>query len=187
MSGNRREKLSLSVKQRGVLKGVVAGLLISGSLLAAGAVLNPLNFQSDVTVTGRLSVAAASSVLPVLFLAISIGRLAKHRFFSPEAIDGGGLTPGSDEAKYLQSLLQNTVEQVVLAIPVYFAWALLLPAPWLSAVPIAATTFGIGRVLFFVGYRHGAPSRALGFALTFYPTVGMLICILASVLMRLFS
>jgi hypothetical protein len=179
--------LSLSVKQRGVLKGIVSGLLISGIVLAAGVVLNPLDFQPDASVTGQLSVAAASSVLPVLFLAISIGRLAKHRFFSPEAIDGGGLTPGSDEAKYLQSLLQNTVEQVVLAVPVYFAWALLLPASWLSAVPVAATTFGIGRVLFFVGYRHGAPSRAAGFALTFYPTVGMLVCVLASIVMRLFS
>jgi uncharacterized membrane protein YecN with MAPEG domain len=35
--------------------------------------------------------------------------------------------------------------------------------------------FFLGRVLFWQGYVRGAPARALGFALTFYPTVAMLV------------
>ena len=34
---------------------------------------------------------------PTCVLAVCIGRLASHRFMTPEDIDGGGLTPGSAE------------------------------------------------------------------------------------------
>ena len=46
----------------------------------------------------------------------------------------------------------------------------------------AATLFVIGRVLFWRGYASGAPARALGFALTFYPQVVMLVVIAGVVL-----
>jgi hypothetical protein len=36
------------------------------------------------------------------------------------------------------------------------------------------------------GYRAGAPSRALGFALTFYPSVLMLVLVVAAVLKGFF-
>lgn len=35
--------------------------------------------------------------------------------------------------------------------------------------------FSIGRWLFAAGYARGAGARALGFALTFYPTVAALL------------
>ena len=102
---------------------------------------------------------------------ICVARLAKHRFFTPEDIDGSALTPGTDRARLLQALLQNTLEQAVLAIPVYFCGAVVLPGSWLGAVFAAAAMFFVGRICFFAGYAGGAPSRAYGFALTFYPTV----------------
>ena len=52
-------------------------------------------------------------------LAINIGLLARHRFFTPDDIDGGGLTPGTATAHILQSMLQNTLEQSVLALGVH--------------------------------------------------------------------
>jgi uncharacterized membrane protein YecN with MAPEG domain len=45
-------------------------------------------------------------------------------------------------------------------------------------VPMAALLFVVGRISFFAGYAHGAPSRAFGFALTFYPTALMLVATL---------
>ena len=112
-------------------------------------------------------------VLAVL-VAASIGRLAKHRFFTAADIDGGGMSEGSERARVLQSLLQNTLEQALLAVLVWGGWALLAPASWLSVVPLAALSFALGRVLFFAGYAQGAPARALGFTLSFYPTMAML-------------
>lgn len=115
--------------------------------------------------------------MPVLILGIAIGRLAKHRFFNADDIDGAGLTVASAEAKLLQALLQNTLEQTALAVPTYLAWALLMPGAWLSTVPMAATFHALGRLLFFFGYEKGAGHGALGFALTFYSTMVLLVII----------
>jgi uncharacterized membrane protein YecN with MAPEG domain len=50
-----------------------------------------------------------------------------------------------------------------------------MPVSWISAIPAATILFLCGRVLFLRGYRGGAPARAVGFTLTYYPTVLMLI------------
>jgi uncharacterized membrane protein YecN with MAPEG domain len=44
-----------------------------------------------------------------------------------------------------------------------------------ALVPLLGGLFCGGRVLFWIGYRHGAVGRAFGFALTFYPSVGALL------------
>jgi MAPEG family len=175
--------MTLSEKQRGVLRGMAIGALAAVLLIVLGVVLNPFGYRPDVTISERLSIALKASAFLCLFLAVSVGRLAQHRFFTPEDIDGGGLTMGSDRAKLLQSILQNTLEQSVLAVFVYLSWAILMPWSWLSVIPLAAIAFGVGRILFFSGYRHGAPSRAVGFTLAFYPSLGMLACILVSIVM----
>ena len=77
----------------------------------------------------------------------------------------------------MQSILQNTLEQSVLAVLVDLIWAVVMPITWVPAVLAAAIMFFIGRTLFAVGYAGGAPSRALGFVLTFYPSIVILILI----------
>jgi hypothetical protein len=113
--------MTLSEKQRGVLRGMAIGALAAVLLIVLGVVLNPFGYRPDVTISERLSIALKASAFLCLFLAVSVGRLAKHRFFTPEDIDGGGLTMGSDRAKLLQSILQNTLEQSVLAAFVYLS------------------------------------------------------------------
>lgn len=156
---------------------MVAGAAIAAVIIIVGVWLNPFGFSAQLLFADRASVAVQSSSLLALCLAVAIARLAKHRFFTPEDIDGGGLQPGSNRATLLQSLLQNTLEQCVLAGLVYMAWAVVMPSSWLSVVPLAAGSFAVGRTLFFVGYGAGAPSRALGFTMSFYPSVAMLSCV----------
>ena len=115
------------------------------------------------------------------------GAAARHRFFTPEDIDGGGLTRGSETANVLQATLQNSLEQTVLAVLVHLSWASLMPASWMLAIPAAVLLFLCGRILFLHGYRGGAPSRAIGFALTFYPSMLMLILVVAAALWKAFS
>lgn len=171
-----RQRMSLSTKQRGVLRGMGGGMAATVALIGFGVLANPLGYPGDMPVQKSLAVALGAAGLPALFLAISIGRLAKHRFFSPQDIDGAGLSHGTARARELQALLQNTLEQVTLGAMAYALWASMMPSAWLSVVPLAALVFAAGRVLFFVGYAKGAEARALGFALTFYPSVGMLAC-----------
>ena len=102
------------------------------------------------------------------------------------SIDGGGLSRGSEAANVLQSTLQNTLEQSVLAVLVHLAWSVLLPATWISAIPAAVILFLCGRVLFLRGYRGGAASRAIGFALTFYPSVLMLVVVVVAAVLKMF-
>ena len=164
---------------------MLIGFVSALAVIILGVRLNPLDFDTSVEIIERLRVVTASMVLVCVFLVFSIGRRARHRFFTPDDIDGAGLTEGTVKAKLLQALLQNTLEQTMLAILVYSGWALLMPGTWLSVIPLAALSFAIGRILFFFGYTRGAPSRATGFALTFYPSALMLLCVIYRVVTTL--
>lgn len=167
--------MNLSQKQRGVLKGIVAGLLVTISVIVYGIRVDPFSFNTLSGLETKLNVLGSSLFLPTIFLVICIGRLAKHRFFTAEDIDGSALTQGTNTATLLQSLLQNTLEQLVITVCVYCMWCFTMPMGWLSILPLCSILFALGRIAFYLGYKKGAPSRAFGFALTFYPTVLLLL------------
>lgn len=134
----------------------------------------------------RLALWAGCSAAAAFWLAFAVALLARHRFFSPEDIDGAGLTAASAGAQLLQALVQNTAEQTLLAALAYAAWLLattMAPGPAVHC----AMLFSIGRALFFAGYARGAAARSLGFALTFYPTVGLLVLSLPGAITLLFN
>jgi hypothetical protein len=163
--------MPLSIKQQGVLRGMASAVVLSAAGLTAGAMLYPEHWLPDDTESARFSFAAQSILFLSFWLMITIGVLARHRFLTPEDIDGSGLTSGTKTAKVYQAVLQNTLEQTVLASLVYLAFAALAPISLLGALPAAVLLFWCGRALFWHGYVKGAASRALGFALTFYSTV----------------
>ena len=174
--------MKLDTRQQYVLRGMALGAVTAVALVCVGVVWNPFGYVDDLAPSERLTAFGRSSLILAVCLAVSVGRLAKHRFFTSEDIDGGGHGPGSARATLLQALLQNTLEQAVLGALVHAAWAVTMPGSWLSVVPLAAIAFGVGRILFFAGYARGAPARALGFTLTFYPTVVMLVVLVAAAL-----
>jgi len=175
---------NLSQNQRGVIKGMASGLSLAVAAIALSAyALYPLG----ASLAERASLLALCLLPPAAMLVISIARLAKHRFFTPADIDGSALTEGSDRARLLQALLQNTLEQVALAVPIYAAWAFLAPARLLGALAAASGLFLLARLLFFKHYASGAAARSLGFALTFYPTVLLLIGLVPLSLQKVFG
>lgn len=168
--------------QIGVAAGMAGGLAVTVAAFAWPALPTvPADGNA------RLAIWLACAAFAALWLLVSVGRLAGHRFFSPADIDGGGLSEGSPKAKLLQSLIQNTLEQALLAIVAYGAWLWLADEPRRGLAIVCAILFGIGRLLFFAGYAFGAPWRALGFTLTFYPTVGLYLFLLPGIVSRLFS
>jgi hypothetical protein len=64
---------------------------------------------------------------------------------------------------------------------VHLGLAAALPHPDVLLVTLVVL-FGLGRLLFWLGYARGAAGRAFGFALTFYPTAFALIAGLVLVL-----
>ena len=179
--------MALTVKQRGVLKGIIAGAAITFVVIVGAILMGPIALSPEASAGERLAVAIRADAFIALWLGISVGLLARHRFFTPEDIDGGGLTRGSETASVLQATLQNTLEQTVLAVLVHLTWATLMPVSWMSAIPAAVVLFLVGRLLFLLGYRGGAPSRALGFALTYYPSVLMLVVVVVAAVGKAFS
>ena len=164
--------MALTSQQKGVLRGILPALVITIGAFLGAVLWLPVALVAD-NVAARLVFALKFDIAVVLILAVTIGALARHRFFSPEDIDGGGLTIGSARAKSLQAILQNTLEQTVLAVMTHLVWAVVAPAMWMVQIPIAVVLFVVGRTLFWRGYQSGAPNRALGFGLTFYPSVLM--------------
>jgi hypothetical protein len=177
--------VKLTEKQRGVVRGVIpAGLVTVVSLAGISLLIPPSTLPVDEP-GARLAWAAPWLLLPVLMLMISIMRVANHRFDTPEDIDGSGLTTGTPRIQILRAILQNTLEQTVMAGAVYLIWAAAMPLYWLRVIPMAAILFATGRVLFTRGYASGAGGRAMGFGLTMYPNAAMLATLAAILFYRL--
>lgn len=67
--------------------------------------------------------------------------------------------------------MQNTLEQTVLAVVAYNGLAAVEPRRGPVLLPALVSLYLLGRILFIHGYSRGAGGRALGFGLTFYPTL----------------
>ena len=156
-----------------------SAVLVATVVFAMAYALQWPDYSSQSSVAPRLKLAALAALAPTAVLFACIARLARHRFFTPQDIHGSALTEGTERARLLQALLQNTLEQTALAVPIYLAAALLFPARLLPLVAAAAALFVVGRIQFFRGYAGGAPSRAMGFGLTFYPSVALLVSVVA--------
>ena len=137
------------------------------------------------TLVERLFVVVRADVFILFWLAAMIGNVARLRFFSADDIGGSGSGFASMKVGYAKAVLENTLEQVVLAVPVHVALAVLVA----SSVPLIvalAALFTIGRLLFWLGYARGAEARAFGFALTFYPSLaGLAIALFSAVRLSL--
>jgi hypothetical protein len=120
---------------------------------------------------GRLALAARWLLIPGLCLLVGIGILANTRYVLPEAIDGQtNVENRAFEVNRRYNL--NTLEQVVLAAIAWTGLALTLPANELAVIPRLAILFGVGRILFWIGYLIAPWARGFGMGLTVYPTFG---------------
>lgn len=154
-------------QQTGVARGIGIGLG-----LTIAAVIIGYDRSYAATLESRLATFGIAALVLGLWLAAAIGDVARRRFASDGAIDGrDGRDATVDTAN---AILRNTAEQVLLAGTAYTALTLLSDH---ARVPVAlfVACFSAGRLLFWAGYRDGADARALGFALTFYPSVAALL------------
>lgn len=132
--------MHLDRKQRGVVLGMASGLFAS---LLVVFLLSRAFLRWDTPERAVISL-----LLPATGMFVAIARMAKHRFVTPADIDGSAMSDGTIRAKTLQSLLQNTTEQLAFALPVYVA-ALMNPHRGIqAAVPACPCAFLLGRLTF---------------------------------------
>lgn len=106
---------------------------------------------------------------------------ARQRFFIKSEIDGAA--PKSGSSSDIQNrILNNTTEQVLIALPIILFTACFRPPAHAILMILVGCFFSLGRLLFWIGYHHMPTMRGFGFCLTIYPTVCLylyaLICLL---------
>ncbi|MEH3047455.1 MAPEG family protein [Sphingomonas adhaesiva] len=155
----RREQRHVAAAMAAAL---ATALVVLGVALARAGVAQPF--------IERLRVTFHADLFVLLCLAAAIGDVARRRFLSARDIAGATAPDASADVLAARAILQNTLEQAVLATGAHLALTATFER---SATPVAALAglFVAGRVLFHAGYRQGAAARAFGFALTFYPSV----------------
>lgn len=67
---------------------------------------------------------------------------------------------------------QNTMEQLIVFIPGMLAFATYVDSKWVALPGIA---FIVGRQLYWQAYVKAPESRALGFGLTFFANIGLIV------------
>ncbi len=162
---------------------MAGALLVTVVIVALALVFGPA-----VPLYRRLATAIMVDLTVVAWLAGGIANVARLRFFSPTDIAGSGGAEASSGAstavRDASAVLQNTLEQVVLAVSVHIAAAVLIERSATLLIALGLT-FTIGRIAFWRGYSHGAQARAFGFALTFYPAVVTLLVVAGFVVVRM--
>jgi|SRR5271170_2759458 len=159
----------ISRKQQRVALGMGVGAAFTALILACPPRWFGIPVPTDPA--ARLAFAVRADAVTMLWLLAAIANVARRRFFSPADIDGSGFASASARLGIDVAVVQNTLEQAVLASVLYLALACLPHPDDAAIIPQLLTLFCLGRLTFWIGYRYGAPWRAFGFAVTFYPTV----------------
>ena len=158
-------------EQRAVVKGMVAAAGTSIIVLLLLLAFQPFPMPLLPTPQARLTYTAQADILLFAWLGAGIANVARQRFSSAPDIGGSGQAGGSAAVARSSAILQNTLEQAVFAFGTHLALSTYLPARWMIVIPELIGLFCVGRICFWLGYKHGAAGRAFGFALTFYPSV----------------
>lgn len=143
-------------------------------------------FEFPTVLVNRLAFALQASLFVLVWILIGVMMVSAGRRKSIADVGGAASGPPSEKIAVSVAFLQNTLEQAVLAVGAYLALATRLSGSWLSLIVIAVVLFGVGRLLFLMGYRRdqrGAKGRAFGMTLTIWPTLAGYLLAIALILL----
>lgn len=115
---------------------------------------------------------ALKADLPVfLWLAGCVRAVSKGRFLSQADIQGSAFSRPSPAIELRVAVLQNSLEQTVLAAGAHLILATVLYGAELRLIPILVSLYLFGRITFAIGYAQHPTARAFGMAMTGVSTV----------------
>jgi MAPEG family len=167
----------MSNEQSKVLAGMAAAVVFSIAFfeMVFSRTAIDLTPPGGIDTAWRLEYALKCDFFAALCLLAGVGLIANRRFFIADAI-GGGESPSIEiDRRYVQ----NTLEQLVLAIVAHLALVTIVAPESVRAVAVLVMLFVIGRVTFWIGYHYSGPARAFGFGTTFYPTVAVYVYVVS--------
>ncbi len=167
----------MSNEQSKVLAGMAAAVVFSVVFFEVVFRLTAIDLTppGGIDTVWRLVYALKCEVFAALCLLAGVALIANRRFFIADAIEGGESPSIEIDRRYVQ----NTLEQLVLAIVAHLALVTIVAPESIRAVAVLVMLFVIGRVTFWIGYHYSGPARAFGFATTFYPTVAVYVYVVS--------
>lgn len=165
------EDVDMAAEESGIRRGLT--IAFAATIMAFIVAYHglPLVMDLPVDLPERLAFAALACAGSAVVLLVAVLMVSTGRRHSPQDIGGQAAGPPSPGLAVRAAFLQNTLEQTLLAWGFYLGLAAIAGGAWLALVPAGLALFYAGRVLFFLGYRHGAGGRALGMGLTMMPSV----------------
>jgi len=81
-------------------------------------------------------------------------------------------TSGNEDFERVYRVQMNTLELLAIFLPSLWAFALFVSPTWAAGLGVV---FIVGRLLYFLGYVKSADKRSLGFGLSMFPTLFLLL------------
>jgi hypothetical protein len=147
-------------------------------MIAVGSVTYPVAFlacwslwpdTAAIAAPGdRLSLALQLAVAPAAVLFAMV--MSLMRLFDTDRAEDPFAGAESHGFKINARVLQNSIEQAALFVPVLVGLSLRVAPERVKILPILTALWCVGRLLFWIGYRIKLEYRALGFDWTVYST-----------------
>jgi MAPEG family len=166
----REQVLGFTPRQWPFIYVLVGNWLFAAGFFALAKYLSDWT-PEDWTVGHRIALIIKNAVFATVPAVLAICIVAAQRLDPSMFV---GRTPKPNSAVDINNrFILNTVEQFILYFIGNAGLALYCPLEEARTLIILTILFGMGRVLFWVGYHYNPHVRAFGFGITFYPTVAV--------------
>ena len=158
-----------SPEQRGVVLASAAAIAVCAAVLVPSYAWLPgsvFGLHAGMDAGERIAFALKADIPVFLWLAGCVRAVSSGRFRSPADIRGSAYAPPSPAIAVQAAVLQNSLEQTVLAVGAHLVLAAVLRGDQLVLIPALVLLYLVGRVSFAAVYARGAAARAFGMALT---------------------
>lgn len=163
----------LDKDQLGIVRGSVAALAVVVAAVGGGYIwVSPQWFglTNGMAMSDQIAFGLKADLPLLLWLAFCVRVVSKRRFQSAVDRKGSAFGSPSEMIAVPLAVLQNSLEQTVLAFAGHLVLATVLRGPELVLIPLLVAVYLVGRVAFWIGYPYGAARRSFGMALTAAPT-----------------
>lgn len=166
--------MRFDAEQLGILRGSALALTVAIAVIGAGYEWLPARWfglNDSMTMGDHIAFALKADLPLFIWLAWCVRLVSSRRFRSPIDRKGAAFGPSSEEIAIPKALLQNSLEQTVLAVGAHLVLATVLRGPELVIIPLLVALYLVGRLTFSLRYSEGAAQRSFGMALTASPTI----------------
>ena len=160
---------SFSEDQRAVHRYILIGITIGVLFVLLGYFVVPIPVPKEDSLTARLVYTLRWQTFPAIFFIFTIQRVGNARFFS------AAINPMSAKGDQIvdlpQRILRNTHEQVSVHFIGQLVLSTYLTAETIKIIPVLVCLFVFARIIFWIGYNRDPLQRAVGYSMTFLPTI----------------